>query len=399
MSIVLYKMRSHTSNAPLKKKKIGALTLKKTSFSHRPWELDILETIDISDSFGSSLYIHISDLKIIKMLPKKNKYLNQNWITNKSRDFLNKLVIKNNKIFFKIKKKDTFLLDTTITLETLFLVQQYKYIQKYCAHISVYSISNYKKNISLWGYKNFISNFKNINSFVFFGIKNENEIPLILSIIRHLFLNKKIRIQSLTQTFFNKIKSIKIYTHFINIQYFINFCTFKKSQISLFKNTLLIYNFNLNVKINNIENLINNIINFRPNFKEFYIEPTSNSSSFSLFNSFKTNNKINNKFIIIPKLLSKTGTFLNTENKPQDFIYPIKSKNYFKFFLNLKRIFYKPFSKKKIPIRKNEVEYFFQELKAETFYYIKKQPLVFLFSSFFWNIIKIKTAVTSIINK
>jgi len=398
MSCTLRTMYKNTSNAPLKKKKIGALTLKKTSFSHRPWELDIIETIDISDSFGSSLYIHLSDLKIIKVLPKRNKYLNQNWITNKSRTYINKLILKKNRVFFKIKKKDTILLDTSVNLETLFLVQQYKYIQAHNVCIHLYTICNYKKNISLWGYKEFISDFKNINNFIFFGIKGEAEIPLILSIIRHITINKNIKIQSLTQTNFNKIKNIKVYTYFINIQYLLNFCAFKKNQISIFKYTLFLYNFNLTTKINNIESLLKNIVYFKPNFKEFYVEPTSNSTSFSLFNSFKINKKVNTKFVIIPKLISKAGTFISTENKPQEFSYPIKSKNYFKLFLNLKRIFYKPFSKKKIPIRKNEIEYFLKELKSEFFYYIRKQPIVLLFSSFFWYLIKIKIHATFITN-
>jgi NADH dehydrogenase/NADH:ubiquinone oxidoreductase subunit G len=66
---------------------VGALTLKSYSFKARPWELKIYENIDITDSLGSNLYIHLKESEIFRINPKANKYLNLNFISDNARFF------------------------------------------------------------------------------------------------------------------------------------------------------------------------------------------------------------------------------------------------------------------------------------------------------------------------
>jgi len=64
---------------------VGALTSKPFSFSARPWELNSFETIDILDSFGSNIRIDTRGNTVLRILPRINSTLNENWISDKIR--------------------------------------------------------------------------------------------------------------------------------------------------------------------------------------------------------------------------------------------------------------------------------------------------------------------------
>jgi NADH-quinone oxidoreductase subunit G len=68
-----------------KKYLIGALTSKPYAFLSRSWELKVYESVDIYDNFGSNIRFDVNNLKILRILPKINKNLNENWITDKVR--------------------------------------------------------------------------------------------------------------------------------------------------------------------------------------------------------------------------------------------------------------------------------------------------------------------------
>lgn len=51
--------------------KIGALTSKPYAFNARPWELKSVNTIDVFDSFGSSIRLDFRDKEILRVLPRK----------------------------------------------------------------------------------------------------------------------------------------------------------------------------------------------------------------------------------------------------------------------------------------------------------------------------------------
>ena len=64
---------------------VGALTSKPYAFKARPWELRLVESIDLSDSLGSNIYINYKENEIVRILPKNNVNINENWITDKTR--------------------------------------------------------------------------------------------------------------------------------------------------------------------------------------------------------------------------------------------------------------------------------------------------------------------------
>jgi NADH dehydrogenase/NADH:ubiquinone oxidoreductase subunit G len=52
---------------------VGALTSKPYAFKARPWELRLTESIDITDSLGSNVYVNFKETEILRVLPKSNK--------------------------------------------------------------------------------------------------------------------------------------------------------------------------------------------------------------------------------------------------------------------------------------------------------------------------------------
>ena len=64
---------------------VGALTSKNYAFVARPWELRSSESIDILDAFGSNIRIDFKESEIVRILPRLNEKINEEWITDKTR--------------------------------------------------------------------------------------------------------------------------------------------------------------------------------------------------------------------------------------------------------------------------------------------------------------------------
>ena len=61
---------------------VGALTSKPYAFTGRPWELKSIETIDPLDGLNSNIRIDVKGNRIFRILPKKNEYVNEEWISD-----------------------------------------------------------------------------------------------------------------------------------------------------------------------------------------------------------------------------------------------------------------------------------------------------------------------------
>lgn len=61
---------------------VGALTSKPYAYTARPWELTSFESIDILDSFNSNIRVDTKGNIVMRVLPKVNEYLNEEWITD-----------------------------------------------------------------------------------------------------------------------------------------------------------------------------------------------------------------------------------------------------------------------------------------------------------------------------
>lgn len=64
---------------------VGALTSKPYAFTSRPWELVSYESIDIFDSLGSNIRVDVKGNIIMRILPKLNDNINEEWITDQIR--------------------------------------------------------------------------------------------------------------------------------------------------------------------------------------------------------------------------------------------------------------------------------------------------------------------------
>ena len=64
---------------------VGALTSKPYAFNARPWELRKTESIDVMDAIGSSIRIDAKGTTVMRIMPRLNEEVNEEWISDKSR--------------------------------------------------------------------------------------------------------------------------------------------------------------------------------------------------------------------------------------------------------------------------------------------------------------------------
>ncbi len=64
---------------------VGALTSKPYAFAARPWELNKTESIDVMDAIGSAIRIDSRGREVMRILPRVNEAVNEEWITDKTR--------------------------------------------------------------------------------------------------------------------------------------------------------------------------------------------------------------------------------------------------------------------------------------------------------------------------
>jgi NADH-quinone oxidoreductase subunit G len=64
---------------------VGALTSKPYAFQARPWELVKTESIDVMDAVGSALRVDTRGREVMRILPRLNEDVNEEWISDKTR--------------------------------------------------------------------------------------------------------------------------------------------------------------------------------------------------------------------------------------------------------------------------------------------------------------------------
>src|SRR5580700_4315201 len=64
---------------------VGALTSKPYEFAARPWELNKTESIDVMDAVGSAIRIDTRGSEVMRVLPRINDDINEEWISDKTR--------------------------------------------------------------------------------------------------------------------------------------------------------------------------------------------------------------------------------------------------------------------------------------------------------------------------
>lgn len=64
---------------------VGALTARPYAFQARPWELTKTESIDVMDAVGSAIRVDTRGREVMRILPRINEQVNEEWISDKTR--------------------------------------------------------------------------------------------------------------------------------------------------------------------------------------------------------------------------------------------------------------------------------------------------------------------------
>src|SRR6202162_1848721 len=70
---------------------IGALTSKPYAFAARPWELVKTESIDVMDAVGAAIRVDTRGREVMRILPRVNEAINEEWISDKTRHIVDGL--------------------------------------------------------------------------------------------------------------------------------------------------------------------------------------------------------------------------------------------------------------------------------------------------------------------
>src|SRR5213079_2863541 len=70
---------------------VGALTSKPYAFAARPWELGKTQSIDVMDGIGSAIRIDTRGREVMRILPRINEAVNEEWISDKTRHIVDGL--------------------------------------------------------------------------------------------------------------------------------------------------------------------------------------------------------------------------------------------------------------------------------------------------------------------
>src|SRR5437868_6801237 len=71
---------------------VGALTSKPYAFNARPWELEKTESIDVMDAVGSNIRVDSRGPQVLRVLPRVNEAVNEEWISDQTRYAIDGLV-------------------------------------------------------------------------------------------------------------------------------------------------------------------------------------------------------------------------------------------------------------------------------------------------------------------
>src|ERR1700726_3647982 len=64
---------------------VGALTSKPYAFAARPWELSKTDSIDVLDAVGANIRVDTRGPEVLRVLPRLNEDVNEEWLGDKSR--------------------------------------------------------------------------------------------------------------------------------------------------------------------------------------------------------------------------------------------------------------------------------------------------------------------------
>ncbi|WP_333592768.1 NADH-quinone oxidoreductase subunit NuoG [Brevundimonas sp.] len=73
---------------------VGALTHRPWQYHYRPWELKKTETVDVMDAVGSNIRADSRGAEVMRVLPRVNEGVNEEWLSDKSRYAVDGLIAR-----------------------------------------------------------------------------------------------------------------------------------------------------------------------------------------------------------------------------------------------------------------------------------------------------------------
>lgn len=216
---------------------VGALTLKTSAFTARPWELKSIESVDLTDGLGSNIYINYKELDVIKVSTKKNKDLNESWISDKGRFAFDSLsnyrveaqkalsysFLKTSLLFLNdYSYRSLFLINKELNLQELNSLKKLNFLSKDKLKVKVFSNEKKQSNLYLWGFNNNISKLSTVKSKICLFLSSNVDIEASL-------LNIRLR----TKFLLNEINFFA-FGSFMRSTYPILFVRFGVSELALF---------------------------------------------------------------------------------------------------------------------------------------------------------------------
>ena len=194
---------------------VGALTSKPYSYVARPWELKKTDSIDVMDAVGSNIRIDTKGNRIMRILPRINESINEEWISDKTRfaydgltsQRIDKPYIKKNDRFDEIsydelfsvladklqnvkKSKFAALIGNTVDCETIFSIKSFlnknNFLNFDCRQDNSFLIPNDR---SSYVFNSTISGIDESDLCLLIGCDPKIEAPILNARIRKRFLN------------------------------------------------------------------------------------------------------------------------------------------------------------------------------------------------------------------
>ena len=295
---------------------VGALTSKPYAFKARPWELRSNESIDLTDSTGSNIYVNFKETEVMRVLPKNNHEINENIISDKARfsydsiknQRLQKLFAFNNKnsnfetsnwqsilstldTLLKTQNKILFLVNEEIDLESAHILNLIE--SKFFPQVLIKSVEDKKnENCFLSWSNNKISDIKNSGKYCFlFSLNLKMESAILNTKLRRKVISQTFNVISLGQKYNSNFPIKFINLNLNNINNIIE----GKNQISkLFlksKAPLIFLGESLKKRMQGTFSLSNFISKIIPSSLFLNIKKSSNSSgsAFLALNSVSSN--------------------------------------------------------------------------------------------------------------
>lgn len=297
---------------------IGALTDKLYAFSGRMWELNVNNTIDIYDSLGSNIKIYISGAEVKRVLPLKNDFINEEWISNKTRYFFEGLtkwrinipLMKKNDIMVYISWIQAFYYfllkvwfssffnksSNLIFINSLFVDYELIVTSKILIKKLGFLSFDKKLNININDYylyylnPNFFEQINNKKIFLFLGYNLRLESPILNIKLRKKSLKENVLYFTIGSNFNDNLNSVMLG---LNINTLIKYLQGKLKICNLIlKNVKKLNNeiFNISTLLNlNMFLIGNNILNRVDNKNIFRIIEKYNNNNILLYKNYSKN--------------------------------------------------------------------------------------------------------------